>query len=236
MALCGLSLGEPFCWATLQYGRMIQDVFPIRGDEQRLNGHGSEAFLVFHTDDAFHPDTCDYLLLFGIRNPDAVPTYISSVRDLSLSPGDRQLLAEDRFLIVPDDEHIRQLELRAPDHPALTRAIEMRDNPRPVPVLFGAQISPYLRLDGPYMQCVGDDPAAERALEAVHDELDRVQRPVVVDRGTLLIIDNKVATHARKSFTARYDGTDRWLRKIIVSRGLRKWAGNKAQAGGRVLY
>lgn len=235
MAMCGLSLGEPFAWATLQYGRMIQDVFPIRGDEQRLNGHGSDAFLVFHTDDAFHPASCDYLLLFGVRNQDGVPTYVSSAREASLGPRDRQILAENRFLIVPDDEHIRQLAARAPDHQALARAIEMRDRPRPVPILFGAPDNPYLRLDGPYTRYAGNDPAAERALAALHEELSRVRRAVVVEQGTLLVIDNHVAAHARESFAARYDGTDRWLRKIIVSRGLRKWADSKAQAGRRIL-
>lgn len=236
MAMCGLSLGEPFSWTTLQYGRMIQDVFPIRGEEQQQSGHGSEAFLRFHNDDAFHPNACDYLLLFGIRNPDGVPTYVSSVRDLSLSPSDRQVLAEERFYILPDDEHIRQLELRTPDHPALRRAIEMRDMPRRVAILFGAQINPYVRLDGPYTTSVGHDPAAERALEALYAELERVQRAIVVGQGTLLILDNWIAVHARQSFRARYDGTDRWLRKLIVSRGLRKWVANSTVAGGRVLF
>lgn len=96
LAACGLALGEPYSWATLQNGCMIQNVFPIEGDEQRLSGHGSEAFLVFHTDDAFHPDSCDYLLLLGIRNHAQVPTLISSVRDVALSEDDRRLLSEDR--------------------------------------------------------------------------------------------------------------------------------------------
>ncbi|HEY5335012.1 MAG TPA: TauD/TfdA family dioxygenase [Mycobacteriales bacterium] len=235
MALCAFALGEPFAWSTLQHGRMIQDVFPIRGDEQRLNGHGSEAFLVFHTDDAFHPDSCDYLLLFGVRNHDAVPTLISSVRDLSLSHHERRLLSGNRFHIVPDDEHIRQLASSAPGHPALRRAIRMRDQPTPVPVLFGAASNPYLRLDGPYMRCIGGEEETEAALKTLHAELDRVRLSVVVGQGSLLIIDNKVAAHARASFTARYEGTDRWLRKIIVSRGLRKWSDSKAEPGSRLV-
>jgi len=233
MALCALALGEPFAWATLQHGRMIQDVFPIRGDEQRLNGHGSEAFLVFHTDDAFHPDSCDYLLLFGVRNHDAVPTRVASVREADLEPDHRRRLAQDRFHIEPDEEHIRQLTARAPGHPALQRAIRMRDEQRPVPVLFGDASNPYLRVDEPYMRCVDDEPATKAALVALHAEFDRVQSPAVVGAGSLLILDNKVAAHARDSFTARYDGTDRWLRKIIVSRGLRKWSDAKAEPGGR---
>jgi hypothetical protein len=161
---------------------------------------------------------------------------MSSVRDLTLDPEDRKVLFEDRFYIVPDDEHIRQLQHSASDHVALRRAIEMRDDPQPTSVLYGAEVNPYVRLDGPFTRCVGDDPAAERALAALHAELERVQRPIVVDQGTLLILDNRVAVHARNAFTARYDGTDRWLRKLIASRGMRKWLANAMVPGGRVLF
>lgn len=236
MALCALALGEPFAWATLQHGRMIQDVFPIRGDEKRDNGHSSEAFLLFHTDDAFHPETSDYLLLFGVRNHDRVPTRIASARDLCLDPGQRQLLSEARFHIEPDEEHIRQLAARMPGHPALKRAIRMRDEPRPVPVLYGASDHPYLRYDRAYMRCVAGNPQlADAALDVLDAEFERVSSPVVVGQGTLLILDNKVAAHARDAFTPRYDGTDRWLRKIIVTRDLRKWSDSVAAPGGRLL-
>ena len=235
LAMCGLALGEPFCWATLQAGRLVQDVFPIRGDEQRLSGHGSDAFLVFHTDDAFRPDSCDYLLLGGARNPDRVPTYVASVRDVVLADADRRVLSEPRFHIIPDDEHIRQLENRVPDHPALRKAVRMRDQPETVPVLFGDGTNPYLHLDGPYMRVADRDPAGQHALDALEAELQRVRQPVVIDQGTLLILDNHIAAHARESFTARYDGTDRWLRKLIVSRNRRKWTGNSTEPGGRIL-
>lgn len=218
LAMCASTLGEPFAWATLQYGRLVQDIFPIQGDERRESGHGSEAFLTFHTDDAFRPDSPDFLLLFGIRNPDAVPTFVAPIRDIRLSDRDRRVLSEKRFHILPDDEHIRQLELRAPGNPALLRAIEMRDHPRPVPVLFGDPANPRIRLDTPFMRCADDDPEAQRALTALLTELERVRRPLVAHAGSLLILDNGRVVHGRDSFTARHDGTDRWLRKAIVSR------------------
>ncbi|MGV9349088.1 TauD/TfdA family dioxygenase [Streptomyces spiralis] len=218
LAMCASTLGEPFAWATLQHGRLVQDIFPIEGDERRESGHGSEAFLTFHTDDAFRSDSPDYLLLFGIRNPDAVPTFVAPMRDIRLSDTDLRVLSENRFHILPDDEHIRQLELRAPGAPALLRAIEMRDHPQPVSVLFGDSANPRIRLDTPFMRCAGDDPEAERALVALLAALERVRRPLVAHAGSLLILNNRSVVHGRESFTARYDGTDRWLRKVIVSR------------------
>ncbi|MFI7236909.1 taurine catabolism dioxygenase TauD [Streptomyces cyaneofuscatus] len=218
LAMCASTLGAPFAWATLQYGRLVQDIFPIKGDERRESGHGSEAFLTFHTDDAFRPDSPDHLLLFGIRNPDAVPTFVAPLRHIRLRDTDWRVLSEKRFHILPDDEHIRQLELHAPDDPALLRAIEMRDCPQPVSVLFGDPVNPRIRLDTPFMRCAGDDPEAQRALNTLLSELEGVRSPLVVHAGSLLILDNRRAVHGRDSFTARHDGTDRWLRKVIVSR------------------
>lgn len=230
MAMCGLALGNPFSWATLQFGRLIQDVFPIRGDEHVESGHGSEGFLNFHTDDAFRPDSADYLLLFGIRN-EGIPTFVSPVRDIEISDVHREVLSEERFHVLPDGEHIRQLELRAPGDPALARAIEMRDNPQPMPVLFGGKRNPRIRLDVPYMRCIDDDPTSEKAFSALLAELERIRRPLRVTTGTLLVLDNRSVVHARDSFSPRYDGTDRWLRKMIVSES----AGSHCPPGTRRL-
>jgi L-asparagine oxygenase len=230
LGLCGMILGEPFTWATLQSGRLVQDILPIAGEEQRQSGFGSNALLEFHTEDGFHPRRCDYLLLFGLRNHDRVPTIVSSVRDLKLDPDDRDILAQKRFYIFPDDEHVRQLERRDPDHPALHRIRQMLKTPEPVRVLFGDALNPYLRVDRPFMRTVDDDPAAIHALDALMAELERVQRDVVVGPGTLLVVDNYLAVHGRRPFDARYDGTDRWLKKLTVSRNLRM-----GRAGTRVL-
>ncbi|WP_150237607.1 guanitoxin biosynthesis L-enduracididine beta-hydroxylase GntD [Nocardiopsis quinghaiensis] len=235
MAMCALALGEPFTWSTLQEGRMIQNIFPVQGDELRQSGHGSEALLEFHTEDGFHPGRADYLMLFGIRNHDAVPTILSSVRDVKLDAGTARVLSEPRFLIMPDDEHVRQLQTHHPDHPALERVLDMQQRPEPVPVLFGGDADPYLRIDRPFMRCVGEDPVAEQALDTLMEELERVQHSVVVEPGTLMVVDNYLAVHGRKPFRSRYDGTDRWLKRMIVSRDVRKSAMNRMPESRRVL-
>ena len=235
VALCGLALGDPFTWSTLQEGRMVQDVVPIRGDEERQSGYGSEAPLEFHTEDGFHPQRCDYLLLFGVRNYDKVATTIASIRDVELSVQDKEVLSQRLFHILPDDEHVRQLELRDPAHPALDRVRRMRDAPEPVAVLSGNETHPYLRIDMPFMRCVDDDPSAQRALAALAAGFSVARQDIVVESGTLLIIDNLLAVHGRQPFSARYDGTDRWLKKLTVSRNLRINFGFPSASSNRVL-
>ena len=234
LAMCGLALGEPYTWATLQNSSIIQNLLPMRGDEKRQNGHSSDTFLEFHTEDGFHPDRCDYLRLCGVRNHDGVPTCLAAVTDVELSPAHRRILSQPRFHIRPDDEHIRQLEARHPDSPALARAIELRDAPPAVAVLSGDPASPYLCIDRPFM--TGADAVADEALDELMAQLAAHDRAVVVEQGDLLIVDNYRAVHGRKPFISRYDGTDRWLKRMIVSRDLRRAAGARSQDSRRVLF
>ena len=219
LAACGVGLGEPFTWQTLQSGRMIQDILPIKGEEDAQSGHGSEAVLDFHTEDGFHPDRCDYLLLLALRNHGEIPTWVAHISDVCLDPAQRKILFEPRYQIVPDAEHIRQLSIDNPDHPDLRAAIAMRNNPAPVGTLFGRIDDPYVRIDYPFMRPLDkSDRDARRALEALMGELYRVKRNVVLSQGDILIVDNYRAVHGRARFQPRYDGTDRWLKRMLVHR------------------
>jgi hypothetical protein len=35
--------------------------------------------------------------------------------------------------------------------------------------------------------------------------------------GGMLLVDNRRSVHSRSSFAARFDGTDRWLRRMMVA-------------------
>jgi L-asparagine oxygenase len=235
VALIGNCLGEVFSWSTLQGGRMIHNVVPIQGEETEQSGHGSNTLLEWHTEDGFHPYRCDYLMLFGVRNDDRVPTTLASIRDVILSPQSAEVLAQSRFYILPDDEHLRQLAKRDPLNPSLVCVRRMREQPEPAAVLYGALDEPYLRIDPYFMRCADGDDEASAALSEIVVELNRVQRDVVVGPGALLIVDNYLAVHGRRAFSAHYDGTDRWLKKTLVTRDLRKSRSARAIAAARVL-
>lgn len=61
LALVASLLGDLFAWSTLQRGRVVMNVLPVRGDEGTQTGHGT-VLLEWHTEDAFHPFRCDYLV------------------------------------------------------------------------------------------------------------------------------------------------------------------------------
>lgn len=234
LALLGACLGEPFAWPTIQRGRMVQNLVPVESDRQAQSGHGSVA-LEWHTEDGFHQDRCRYLMLLGIRNRDRVPTTLGSVHDVRLTERRRTVLAERRFLIRPDPEHLRQLAEFAPESDMLRRAHEMYESPEPVAILFGDPDVPQLRIDAPYTTALDGDEEAAEALTSIVEELNRVQRDVVVGVGDVLIVDNYRAVHGRRAFEPRFDGTDRWLKRMSVADGPLPGARSGADARARAL-
>ncbi|MFD1539771.1 guanitoxin biosynthesis L-enduracididine beta-hydroxylase GntD [Nonomuraea guangzhouensis] len=237
-------LGEPIGWSTQQDGRIMHDVFPMRGYEREQIGWSSTETLVWHTEDAFHPLRTDYLGLMCLRNHDKVETTYADVGSLHLDEATEALLRQPRFFILPDDSH--RPENRAPDRDDDPRVIDLKrrsyrqvesalTDPKPVPVLFGAPDDPYLCVDPHYMQGIhGED--EEKALAALAATVDAAMTGVVLEPGDVCVIDNYKAVHGRKPFRPRFDGTDRWLRRLNVARDLRKSREFRLDARSRVIY
>ncbi|SEK58069.1 guanitoxin biosynthesis L-enduracididine beta-hydroxylase GntD [Nonomuraea pusilla] len=228
LMLLGSVLGEPFGWRTLQEGRLVSSVLPIPGGEQEQTGHSSDVCLEFHGEDAFHDMRCDYLGLLCLRNPDRTPTTVGAV-DLSRLPeSDAAILSQPRFRLWADDELRRNSATLTGDEAATDWTGE-----RVVRVLFGHPRAPYLRIDPAYMR--GSDEPAASALRRLAERLGESLVDVVLEPGDACLIDNYRAVHGRKPFTARYDGTDRWLRRVMVTRDLRKSRALRASAPSRVI-
>lgn len=66
--------------------------------------------------------------------------------------------------------------------------------------------------------------AGNRALQAFSDAIEKVKNTVFLKTGEILVINNRTAVHGRTPFKARYDGTDRWLKRAMVSTKLPDWS------------
>jgi L-asparagine oxygenase len=218
--VCG-QLGDPIGWSTLQNGNVFNDIVPVRGAERAQTGQGSTAELEFHVEDAFDDDRCDYLGLLALRNRDAVATTVASIAAVGLDEAD-SVLFEPRYLIRPDPEHVRGAGGRAPA-------------PRRCGVLFGDPADPYLRVDPAFTTAAPGDRAAAEAFASLCARLAGAAVPVTLMAGDLLLIDNYRAVHGRRPFRPRYDGTDRWLRKLTVARDLRRSRSRRAGPDARVI-
>jgi len=243
-ALFSALSGDMFGWATQQNGTIIHNIMPIRGHEQEQLGSGSAALLAWHTEEAFHPLRCDYLALMCLRNPDRVPTTVASVDMVNLSDEVRRILFEPRFIILPDNSHfagygavgaeeIEQDRSLSDSYQGIAR---MNSDPEKVPVLYGHPTAPYMAVDPYYMRVPEHDKKARDALNALTQALDEQLRDIVLTAGDCCYIDNYRSVHGRKAFAARYDGTDRWLKRINLTRDLRKSRASRADSASRVIY
>jgi L-asparagine oxygenase len=198
--------GEPFTFSDLYEGRMVQDVVAAPGKEDAQTSEGSDCFLEWHVEDAFSSDRCDYLGLLCLRGDPVAETILASARALVLPDEVRNVLAQPRYVILPDVAHCETPEPRAS-----------------VPVLSGTREAPEIRFDSVYMAPA--DPAddeARRALECLTEAVNAAAVSHVLEPGDLLVVDNRRVAHARSPFPPRFDGSGRWLLRVMVCSSLER--------------
>ncbi|HEX7240648.1 MAG TPA: guanitoxin biosynthesis L-enduracididine beta-hydroxylase GntD [Longimicrobiaceae bacterium] len=240
LVLFGSLLGDLIGWATQQDGRIVHDIFPIQGHEGEQLGSGSEQLLWWHTEDAFHPYRGDYLGMMCLRNPDSVATTFASMENVRLSPELFRLLSQPYFTIRPDESHLVKNRGNGAPEGELSEAYrkieEMMSRPQKISVLFGSEESPYMRLDPYFMDPVQENAEAQQALDTLIKQIDAVLEDQVLQPGDFCFIDNFKAVHGRKPFQARYDGQDRWLKRINIARDLRPSRSMRVAADDRVIH
>lgn len=213
LILFSFLLGDPISWDTQQDGRLVHQIVPIQGHEFSQINSASLQTLFWHTEDAFHPYRADYVGLMCLRNPTGAATTVASMSDIRLSDSAKRLLFQPLYAIFPDESHPK---LRGESlQPGKDR------EPEYVPVLFGDFGSPYIRADPYYM----DAPASKEAASALDDLNQAIEvklSGVVLRPGDCLFVDNFRAVHGRKPFQAKFDGKDRWLKRVNIARDLRK--------------
>lgn len=237
MMLLGSLLGEPVGWSTQQDGRLIHHVMPIREHEHAQLGSGSRELLWWHNEDAFHALRPDYVILMCLRNHDRVATTYGSLEHIQLEPWQVTKLFEPHYTIRPDNSH--QPAARGDDgydSAGYASIAQMNNAPERIAVFYGDRSSPYLRLDPYFMAPVEHDPEAQLALDALVKAMDAAMVDLVLAPGDVCILDNHRAVHGRRPFQARFDGTDRWLERILIARDLRRSRTSRRSSVDRILY
>ncbi len=238
LVLLGSLLGTCIGWSTQQDGRVVHDILPIKEHTGEQLGSGSEQLLWWHTEDAFHPYRGDYLGMACLRNQDRTATTFATLEGIELSEAHWNLLFEPHFTIRPDESHL--VKNKASHRPvegdlaeSYVRIDEMNTRPDKIAVLFGDRDQPYMRLDPYFMDEVEDHSEAQAALDGLIAGIDANLRDLVLEAGDFCLIDNFQAVHGRRPFKARFDGTDRWMKRVNVVRDLRK--SRDARSGAQSL-
>ncbi|MCB1054538.1 MAG: TauD/TfdA family dioxygenase [Acidobacteria bacterium] len=240
LVLMGSLLGECIGWSTQQDGRVVHDILPIQGKEHEQLGSGSEELLWWHVEDAFHPYRGDYLGMHCLRNPDRVPTTFLSIGELGLDFTEMPVLFEEHFTIRPDESHL--VKNKGQDRVvegdlahSYGQIDQMNTKPQKIAVLFGDPRAPYVRIDPYFMDPVADHPEAQAALEQLIAAIDARIKDMPLNPGEVCFIDNFRGVHGRKPFKARYDGNDRWIKRVNIVRDLRKSRGVRESAASRII-
>lgn len=206
----GSLLGTPYSYIQEGNGQFFHEITPFKTHETEISSKSSKINLDFHTELVFHYVIPDYLLLFCVRGDrdKQAKTYVSSVRNsfpkipLSL----KKVLYEPIFVTGIDH--------------SFGNVDTVRGNGKTVPVLYGDPEDPLMNFDPDLM--VAKTVEGEAALQEFRAILYENKISFVLEPGELLVIDNLRAVHGRSSFTPYYDGNDRHLYRIFVTRDLVK--------------
>ncbi len=216
--LLGLSglLGEPIGVLTEKAGRVVHDVIPVAGGSKSQTNQGSEVFLNFHSD-----ITHDVIGRYDIANPDflvlscvradhegVAGTFYADARDISaaLEPTVLETLRSPLFRLNAPGSYTRDV---ASDTEVLSD---------PVPLISGTNEYPEIVIAANGVRALTS--GAQAALDQLQGVCRSVAHAVYLRPGQALLINNRKGVHARSTFTARYDGQDRWLQRSYVRRNL----------------
>jgi L-asparagine oxygenase len=215
-------LGEPFGFTTQQFGRLFNDIVPLPEEREVPNlSSGSRFKFKLHTEDAFHPFMPDWFSLVCLRDPQEVATVVSWPDWRGIPVGVQQILFEPRYQI----------------HANPAQGGSRSDPNQLMAILFGHPRNPFLRLN----TCITryedySDPATREALELLTGHLESREQPIYLRPGDSLFVDNYRVLHAREEYEPRFDGTDRWLKRLVIASDLRQSRAHRSGSRSRVVH
>jgi len=196
-------LGYPIAYMQEQNGQLIQNILPVHKTEAQQISTSSKVELALHTESAFHPYKPDYVLLLCLRGDDKAATTYANVNEIveSLSNEVVKSLKQPWYRTAVDDS------FRTKGEPQKEFIM---------PILSEVDDKMTITYDNFFMRGINE--YANMALVELNYAIQKCTREIVLRTGDLLVIDNSNVIHGRKPFQARYDGTDRWVQRMLVRR------------------
>jgi len=193
--------GIPAAYKQEQNGRLIQNIFPIKQRETLQISSSSKIDLQLHTESAFHPYAPSHVILMCLREDLNAATTYASLKDIVASLDEETIsyLKEPLFVTAIDESFRTQGE---------------QNKNILLPILTETPDGLSICFDEFYMR--GKTFQAQEALDKLLESIKQNTKDIVLRTGDVIVLDNRKLVHGRRSFKARYDGTDRWLLRILV--------------------
>jgi len=193
-------IGEMISYEAEGYGRLFQDVVPIKSMENVQMSVSSKFELEIHTEQAFSKLKPDILCLGCLKGDINALTYILPVKKIleCLSSEEIDMLFKPLWKIGVD----LSFKLNG------IKFVE-GDIRGPIPILYGSKEMPTLIFDQDLME--GITPESQNMIKKIVNIYYKCRIEYSLKLGEIILINNNKATHGRSSFIAKYDGTDRFL-------------------------
>lgn len=210
--LLGVANLYGYGFSSQQAGNIHNDIIPIE-EYAGINGHNasSKMSLGLHTEvasyclDEQHDLSPDILTLHFFRNPASVPTTIAIPDFDQMDPERVELLRERWFF----------------NRTSPAQGGEANDPNVAVPVIYGPEDDPWLRVNTSKLDVTRYEDHYADSLLALKSHLESRSFRLDVASGTIAFIDNRRVVHGRTAFKSyqapKYDGTDRWQRRITAA-------------------
>lgn len=231
-------LGEIFGWLTQEKGRYLRHIVPIETDRNEQLGGSSNVVLLWHVEEAFHPQRADMMTIMCYRNNEEACTNICSTSDLEIPAHYWQVLSQRRFFIDPDKSHFPENNQSAHwqlDQESFAKIRQFLQSPEPVAVLTGKRGQENLLIDEAFMRAAPGDGEAQEALSWLFQHMNERKHEIIMEPGDLLVIDNRMTAHGRSQYVPQYGAKARWLRRVNITADLRKSFEWKMKPYGRTI-
>jgi L-asparagine oxygenase len=201
-----LRLGHPISFAQEQSGALIQNILPVHKTENDQISTSSKVTLALHTETSFHPYKPDYVMLLCLRgDPTAVTTY-ANIDDII------EYLDNETISYLQDPVYLTGIDKSFRESDKEYRQVKL-------PILKKVGRNEYnFNYDEDLMYPTNI--LASMAIDKLAEAVCKCVKEIVLEAGDLLIIDNNKTIHGRKPFQPRYDGTDRWVQRMLVRKEL----------------
>ena len=207
-------VGEMIAYEAEGYGRLFQDVVPMKDMSMVQTSLGSRTELEIHTEQAFSKLRPDILSLACLRGDPEARTYILPVEYIleNLSTDEIECLREplwktgvDMSFKLNGHEFIEG-DIRGP-----LSILNCSSNNTDSPSLE----KPIITFDQDLM--TGITPESQQMIHKIVDIYYKHRIAHILKPGEIAWIDNRYAVHGRSAFSPKYDGYDRFLIRAFAT-------------------
>jgi L-asparagine oxygenase len=193
-------IGEMISYEAEGYGRLFQDVVPVKKMETQQTSVGSNTELEIHTEQAFSKLRPDILTLACIRGDPLAQTYILPVNYIleHMDNEERKLLRSPLWKTGVD------LSFKVNSNEFIDGDIR-----GPFSIISGDENDPKLLFDQDLM--FGTTEKSNNLIKKIIDIYYKYRIQHNLQTGEIILIDNMRALHGRSQFFPNYDGKDRFL-------------------------